>query len=252
MLISILTPTRNRPRYLRDNLESVAASILPPGWHLEQIICDDGSSRPSSEANRTLVAQFPHARLIRHPDQMGVAAARNSAAALCAGEFLLDLDDDDFLSADSIVRRVGALLESNARWSCGGMAIVDQSGHVRIGGEQILLAPPDDWFAAFLEGEVFAYPGTRTYRREALTLAGGWDTSLRVAEDFDHWLRLTRYAGDPELYPGMLAYYRKKLHGLAADAFRDGSVAAILAQIRAAWRADNSPVPIAIWPPQEH
>jgi hypothetical protein len=46
----------------------------------------------------------------------------------------------------------------------------------------------------------------------------------------------------------LLAYYRKKSHGLAAAAFRDGSLAVILAQIRAAWRADNSPTPIAIWP----
>ena len=248
MLISVITPTHNRPRYLRDNLASIAASVLPPDWRLEQVICDDGSSARALEANRALVAQFPHARLIAHTAQMGVSSARNSAAALCQGEFLLDLDDDDFLPSDSIVRRVGALRESDASWSCGGMAIVNQSGRVLVGREQVLLSPPKDWFAAFLEGEVFAYPGTRTYRRETLSLAGGWDTALRVAEDFDHWLRLTRYAGPPALCPGLLAYYRKKPHGLAADAFRDGRVAAILAQIRASWHANNSPAPIAIWP----
>jgi glycosyltransferase involved in cell wall biosynthesis len=252
MLISVLTPTRNRPGYLRDNLQSVAASVLPADWRLEQVICDDGSKVAAAEATRALVAQFPHARLIRHAAQMGVAATRNTAARLCEGEVLLDLDDDDFLPRDSIIRRVGALLESDALWSFGGLAIVGSSGRVRIGREQVLLTPPADWFTAFLEGEVFAWPGTRTYRREALQLAGGWDPALRIAEDFDHWLRLTRYAGDPLLYPGLLAYYRKKAHGLAAEAFRDGSVVAILAQIRAAWRRDNSPTPIVIWPSDEH
>ena len=251
MLVSVITPTRNRPRFLRDNLQSVAASVLPAGWRIEQIICDDGSNVTASQATRTLVDQFPHARLIGHAAQMGVSAARNTAARLCEGEVLLDLDDDDFLPRDSIVRRVSALLESDALWSFGGMAIVGPSGRVRIGGEQVRLAPPDDWFMAFLEGEAFAWPGTRTYRREALQLAGGWDPALRVAEDFDHWLRLTRYAGPPLLCPGLLSYYRKKPHGLAADSFRDGSVAAILAQIRSSWRANNSPTPIAIWPPGE-
>jgi len=248
MLVSIITPTRNRPGYLRDNLVSVAASVLPAGWCIEQIVCDDGSNTRAAEATRTLVEQFPRARLIRHSAQMGVSAARNSAARLCEGEFLLDLDDDDFLPRDSIFRRVSALLESEARWSFGGMAIVGPSGRVRIGGEQVRLTPPDDWFRAFFEGETFAWPGTRTYRREALALAGGWDPTLRVAEDFDHWLRLTRYAGDPLLCPGLLAYYRRKPHGLAADAFRDGSLAPILAQIRSAWRDNNSPTPIEIWP----
>lgn len=252
MLVSVITPTRNRPHYLRDNLASVAASVLPPDWRLEQLICDDGSNRRSSEATRTLVDQFPHARLIGHAAQKGVSAARNTAARLTGGEFLLDLDDDDFLPRDSIVRRVRALLESEALWSFGGLAVVGVSGRVRIGGEQVILTPPDDWFTAFLTGKAFAWPGTRTYRREALQLAGGWDPALRVAEDFDHWLRLTRYAGPPALCPGPLAYYRKKPRGLAADSFRDGSLAAILAQIRSSWRTNNSPVPIAIWPPGEH
>ena len=248
MLISVMTPTRNRPRYLRDNLQSVAASVLPVDWHIEQIICDDGSNAKAAETTKTLVAQFPHARLIRHAAQMGVAAARNTAAGLCEGEVLLDLDDDDFLPRDSIVRRVSALLESDALWSFGGLAIVGPSGRVLIGREQLLLETPSDWFTAFLEGEVFAWPGTRTYRREALQLAGGWDSTLRVAEDFDHWLRLTRYAGDPLPYPGLLACYRRKSHGLAAEAFRDGTLPAILDQIRAAWRGSNSPAPIVIWP----
>jgi glycosyltransferase involved in cell wall biosynthesis len=128
MLVSVITPTRNRPRYLRDNLQSVAASVLPADWRIEQIICDDGSNATASRATRALVDQFPHARLVGHAAQMGVSAARNSAARLCGGEFLLDLDDDDFLPRDSIVRRVSALLESDALWSFGGMVISARAG----------------------------------------------------------------------------------------------------------------------------
>jgi glycosyltransferase involved in cell wall biosynthesis len=111
---------------------------------VEQIICDDGSRATAAAATRTLVAQFPHARLVGHAAQTGVAAARNSAARFCEGEVLLDLDDDNFLPRDSIVRRVKALLESEALWSFGGMVIVRSNGRVHVGREQVRLTPPAD------------------------------------------------------------------------------------------------------------
>ena len=232
MLISVITPTRNRvTSFLRDCVVSVSCQRLPQGWTVEHIICDDGSDAAQFDALRDLAAGHSGVRVVRRPTPGGVSAARNTAFLASNGHIILDLDDDDIIPGDAVAMRVAHLLASGRSWSCGNMLKVDEEGRYLIGkdvGEPIGGAPEDQdgFMSGLLDGTVYAWAGTRTYLRSALLTAGPWDTSFVVAEDLEHWLRLTALVGAPAWYTGYAVIYREKARSLGIDALHDGSMAA--------------------------
>ena len=88
-LVSVVVPTRDRPRALSRCLDALAVQTRAD--ELEVIVVDDGSVA-EDEVSR-LVASQPRARLIRRSGQ-GPAGARNAGARDAQGAFLCFVDDD--------------------------------------------------------------------------------------------------------------------------------------------------------------
>ena len=96
-LVSVIIPTYNRARFLKEALESVLAQTYRP---LEIIVVDDGST---DETPRVVTAFS--VRHVRGP-RRGVVAARNRGILLARGEFLAFLDSDDLWLPEKISRQV--------------------------------------------------------------------------------------------------------------------------------------------------
>lgn len=105
-LVSIVTPTYNRPESLRDMLSCLAAQTYP---NLEAVVVNDGG-----EAIDDVVAAFPFARLIEQPRNMGALRAVEVGRTLARGEYIGLLPDDDWLYPDHVERMVHAMLRSGA------------------------------------------------------------------------------------------------------------------------------------------
>jgi glycosyltransferase involved in cell wall biosynthesis len=86
--ISVIIPTYNYARYLRDAIDSVLAQTVAP---LEIIVVDDGST---DDTPQVLAAYGEKIRAI-HQSNLGVAAARNTGLAAARGECIAFLDSDD-------------------------------------------------------------------------------------------------------------------------------------------------------------
>lgn len=87
-LVSVIIPTFNGARHIRETLESVFAQTYRP---LEILVIDDGST----DSTAAEVAAFsPDVELISQP-QGGHPAARNRGVRASRGEFLSFLDHDD-------------------------------------------------------------------------------------------------------------------------------------------------------------
>jgi len=178
------------------------------------------------------------------PLKWGFRPLETARPAFAKASFLLDLDDDDFLPRDSIFRRVSALLESEARWSFGGNGYCrsewTRSYRGRAGSPDPAgrLVSELSLRARLLPGRGPGPIGERPWRwpADGIRLCG-WPRILITGSG------LTRYAGDPLLCPGLLAYYRRKPHGLAADAFRDGSLAPSWPKFVSAWRDNTRRLP---------
>lgn len=94
ILVSVIVPTRNRCRLLREVIEALWAQTLAPA-KFEVIVVDDGSTDGTDEVLAELQRRSP-CRLVRHamPSHPGPAHARNTGAGLARGEFLAFTDDD--------------------------------------------------------------------------------------------------------------------------------------------------------------
>ena len=94
-LVSIIIPCYNQAHFLRECLESVRAQTIP-GW--EAIVVDDAS--PDGPEIEAVISSLddPRIRLVRHPENRGLAAARNSGIREARAEIVACLDADDLLS----------------------------------------------------------------------------------------------------------------------------------------------------------
>lgn len=98
MTVSVVIPTYNGARFIRDALESVFAQTQLPD---EIIVVDDGSTDDTVEVVKQMTKESPHpVRLIKMTHNSGGPAAPiNTGIAAAIGEFIAVLDQDDTFHA---------------------------------------------------------------------------------------------------------------------------------------------------------
>ena len=103
-LITVVITTYNRPSYLRNAVRSVLAQTYSP---IELVIVDDHSDTPARDALCDVsLEQFHAVNYIRHEQNRGANAARNTGIKAASGEYIAFLDDDDRWAATKITRQV--------------------------------------------------------------------------------------------------------------------------------------------------
>ncbi len=107
MKISIVTPTFNSQRTLRDTIESVVRQDYPD---IEHIIIDGGSTDGTLDIIHEYRAHISH--FVSEPDG-GIYDAMNKGIRLATGDFVGILNSDDTFETDSIVRTIVETLEAD-------------------------------------------------------------------------------------------------------------------------------------------
>ena len=96
--VSVIVPVYNCKEYLPKCIESILNQTYP---QFQLILIDDGSSDGSGEICDTFAAKDRRIQVI-HQKNQGVSAARNAGLDAAAGEYLLFVDSDDQIAADTI------------------------------------------------------------------------------------------------------------------------------------------------------
>ncbi len=100
MRLSIIIPVYNTAPYLSACLSSVC--VLPKAQ--VQIICvNDGSTDQSDAVLKDFVIRYPHLIYLRHEQNQGLSAARNTGLDRADGEYILFLDSDDVLDNAAVL-----------------------------------------------------------------------------------------------------------------------------------------------------
>jgi glycosyltransferase involved in cell wall biosynthesis len=192
-LVSTIIPTYNRAREVVLAVESALAQSYP-GLRHEVIVVDDGSR----DEGATAAALRPYAgrvRTLRKPNG-GVSSARNFGIEHARGELLAFLDSDDEWLPEKLRRQVTFLAEHP---HCGAVLtdFVRMDQHRRDVGVASLAARFADDAPNLVQA--LRHPGmppsTVMVRRTVIDDVGGFDTSLRTAEDIDFQLRIARRYG---------------------------------------------------------
>ena len=191
-----------------DALASLAGQTVRP---LEVIVCDDGST---DDVERALAPFRSEIVFLRKPHG-GEASAKNAAAAVAHGEFLLILDADDVY----LPRRVEALTDlARAR---PDLDILTTDGYLVVGERRIRRNYNRYWQFEALEQRRailqrnFIF-GLAAVRRTRFLEHGGFDESILWTTDWDLWLRLILDGSRAGLVNEPLALYRLRETSLTA------------------------------------
>ena len=104
---SILIPTYNREKHVREAVDSILSQTFRD---YELFVIDDGSTDGTAEALNSYGARV---NVLRQKNQ-GPEVARNKAAALAQGEYLVFLDSDDLLSPCALMTYDRIIREFNS------------------------------------------------------------------------------------------------------------------------------------------
>jgi glycosyltransferase involved in cell wall biosynthesis len=210
-LISVIIPVYNRLEYLSAALKS-ALSQLDSG--VQVLVVDDGSA---VDVRGSLIGYGKRVELHRVRNG-GPAAARNHGIRHAKGEYVLFLDDDDYLEAGALQSLLNAAREAgNAPWVVGKYHYVDRLGQPT-GIKHKVSYGSGDVYSRMIHNNLVGAPCTVLVRKDVLEQAGGFDESreLQTCEDYDLWLKLAQ-AHPVVAIPTIVANYR--VHG--ANATRD-------------------------------
>lgn len=114
--ISVLVPVYMVERYIDRCVRSLFGQTMTDS--VEFIFVNDCTTDRSMDILSDLLNQFPalrsQVRLVNHKENMGLAAARITALNLAKGEYVINLDSDDFFESDMLESMYAAAKSRNA------------------------------------------------------------------------------------------------------------------------------------------
>lgn len=194
---TVIITTKNRPNYLQKALNSV---IPQTSQHSHIIIVDDGSDVPVSQ--QLTAAQRQQCEILRNDKSVGVSAARNQGAQATDTEWLIFLDDDDWLSDDFLTKMsdsTKAMPSPDLVWPSRTM-MYENKGVQISKRASVPFSPETQNSDEVLAGLFDATSSGMAFRRSSLLKVGGFDEGLTVSEDRDLIFKLLAngYCARPE------------------------------------------------------
>jgi glycosyltransferase involved in cell wall biosynthesis len=209
--VSVVIPTFNRA----DILPRALASVLSQRHFVpaEVIVVDDHSEDDSGD-----IARRYGARVIRHERNQGAAAARNTAVAAATQPWLAMLDSDDEWLPDHLATlwdlRRDHILVAGASLACFDDGVQPPAYSGTISPRAQTLRSP----ATLIPLNPLSASGVLV-SRDAVIAAGGYNTELGYAEDWDLWLRVLE-RGTGVMTPSVVCLYH--LHAGSKSLHADG------------------------------
>jgi glycosyltransferase involved in cell wall biosynthesis len=184
-LVSLIVRTFNRPRFLREALQSICAQIYP---NIEIVVINDGGTDVGPAVNGC-TEQVSTLQLVQLPMNIGRSGAANRGLSVAKGEFIGFLDDDDTLDPDHIDGLVQALQQyPEASVVYAGVRVENDKGQV----ESYFNFPFDR--QKLLASNFIPIHAVLFSRRLIEEKGIRFDEGVDFYEDWDFWLQLSRHA----------------------------------------------------------
>lgn len=180
--ISAVIPAYNRNHCIGRAVDSVLRQTLPAS---ELLIVDDGSSDDLASSLGSLADRI---RILRHPENLGAAAARNTGIEEARGEFIAFLDSDDTWKPDKLERQIAFMRQRDLDFCCTGFEIADPG---QASARSAWRPYPETLHLNHFTWGCFTGPGSTFIARCSLLKSyRGYDTRFARLEDWDLMLRL--------------------------------------------------------------
>lgn len=187
--ISIVTPVFNQAQYIEETVQSVLGQHYP---NLEYIIIDGGSTDGTVDIIKKYEPQLAY--WVSEPDN-GMYDALQKGFDHCTGEIMGWLNADDLYFPRALFAVAEAFrTHEKANWITSHHTVIDKDGTIIYNKPSIQYSkyyfylPSNNW-----QGNEIGQEST-FWRRSLWNIAGAKiDTSLRLAGDFELWIRFFQY-----------------------------------------------------------
>ncbi|HSH00906.1 MAG TPA: glycosyltransferase family A protein [Anaerolineae bacterium] len=209
--VTIIIPTFNHGHFIAEAINSVLKQTYP---HYQIIVIDDGSTDNTAD----IVAQFGDAVHYHWQENQGLSAARNTGLSLATGDLINFLDADDWHFPQFLENLLNHLtthphLDGVA---CGyrfatefDQPLAQSSSHT---------VPSVQLHTKLLAGNFIAAQ-CFLLKRHLFISDTRFDTHLTACEDWDMWLRLSRYH-HIAVIPDILTQVRVRLDSMSGNQMR--------------------------------
>jgi len=202
---AVVIPAFNAEKFLRETMESVFVQTLS---NIEVIVVDDGST----DSTHAILETFSDPRMtVLRQENRGVSAARNAGLALARAPHVFFLDADDILLPNALHRMVRTL-EQNPH------CVAAFAHHVRITerGEEIASRSYLRW-KVFPAADTLRHLAAKNFisgaicvRTEIARSIGGFNTALKLGEDWEFWCRLAALGDFAPMPTDVVLLYRQR------------------------------------------
>jgi glycosyltransferase involved in cell wall biosynthesis len=190
--VDVVLPVYNGSSHLQKTLETIEEQTYP---NIHVYIVDDHSTDETPAILAHYQSRYS-VTIIRHPENRGLSAARNSGIASGKADYIAILDADDLWTPNKIERQLALFQESDSSLGIvsSDFQIIDENG---------VMADPTVYdFCHDLTpnsrdllvlGNVVSGGSAALIRRECFERCGGFDETLTACEDWEMWYRISEF-----------------------------------------------------------
>lgn len=161
--VSIIIPIYNAALYVEKSLLSALNQTYR---NIEYILVDDCGNDDSMSIVEAIANNYPNKdiKIVRHPQNMGASAARNTGLKNSTGEYVFFMDSDDTISDNCIELHLNAIQQHDADFSDANFQIIGSRNIFNITKSAYYLHESDILIGCF-NGQIHISPGNKLYKR---------------------------------------------------------------------------------------
>jgi glycosyltransferase involved in cell wall biosynthesis len=205
-LVSIILPTYNGSRYLRESVESCIAQTYRS---FELIIVDDGSTDNTAEIINEFVRCDDRVKAVHHETNRNLPSALNSGFAIAKGKLFTWTSDDNIYLPNAIADMADFLCtNTHLDIVYCNYGVIDENGRL---------------FSTVTTGPWYELPICDTigacfmYRNIVDRMIGGYDSERFCVEDYAFWLKAYNAGFKYGKLDELLYWYRMHANSLTGS-----------------------------------
>lgn len=205
-LVSIIVPVYGVERYI----ERCAVSLFEQTYQdIEYIFVDDATPDNSIGVLQSVMEHYPKRKpsvhIVHHPRNKGISVARNSGVAATTGEYILQVDSDDYLAIVAIEHLVVEAQKSNADILLFDTNVVTKSG---VRAERVVYTNKEEYIRQLIQHTAKCAHWNKFYRADFIRQSNiHGDEQIRMADDYAVTPRLVHQAQSISVLHEPLYYY---------------------------------------------
>ena len=202
-LVSVIIPCFNKEKWLEQAINSCLEQTYS---QIEIIVIDDGSTDNSLE----IIKSYGRKIIWETGANRGANYARNRGFALSSGYYIQYLDADDYFLPQKIAKQIHYMETTTT-----DVVYNDEKHIIYLPDGRTYLTDikldglDEDILELFLSCKVYIQTANPLFKRKVIENSGGWDETLKAAQDID-FFRSVAMNGAKFIYqPGCYLVYRK-------------------------------------------